>query len=88
MVPDRYAVPTYQRIIAAGAQNCHFTYWDRIIDTYEHFDTENGEPYEYLGHFAWIPMFNDDCRIDFDGKPVVLNGKEVTIMEWLGQQSK
>ena len=88
VVPDRYAVPTYQRIIAAGAQNCHFTYWDRIIDTYEHFDTENGEPYEYLGHFAWIPMFNDDCRIGFDKKPVVLNGKEVTIMEWLGQQSK
>ena len=88
VVPDRYVVPTYKRLMAAGAQNCHFTYWDRVLDLYAGFETENGEPYEYLGHLVWIPVFNDDCKVDFDGKPVVWNGKEVTIMEWLGQQRR
>lgn len=86
--PERYAVPTYERLIAAGAKNCHFTYWDRIVDLHAGFKNEQGESYEYMGHFAWIPVFNDDCRLDFDGKPVVLKGKEVTLMDWLAAQGK
>ena len=81
--PDDYVVPTYRRLMAAGAQNCHFTFWDKIVDIHAGFKNEQGEPYEYLGHFAWIPMFNDDCRLDFDGQPVKLHGREVSLMEWL-----
>ncbi len=86
--PMYYAVPTYQRLMAAGAENCHFTYWEKIVDLHAGFKNEKGEPYEYMGHFAWIPVFNDDCRLDFDGKPVLLNGREVTLMEWLAAQRK
>lgn len=84
--PDDYVVPTYKRLIAAGAKNCHFTFWDKIVDIHAGFKDEKGNPYEYLGHFSWIPVFNDDCRLDFDGSPVRLNGREVTMLEWLSAQ--
>ena len=88
VVPDKYVLPTYDRLMKAGAKNVHFTYWDRIVDMHAGFKDENGNPYEYMGHFAWIPMLNDDCRLDFDGKSVVFDGKEVTLMDWLSLQHR
>ena len=88
VVPERYVVPTYKRLIKAGAKNVHFTFWDKIVDIHEGFKKPNGEPFEYVGHFAWIPMFNDDCTLDYDGKPVIVNGREVSLMEWLGLQRR
>ena len=86
--PEVYVVPTYERLMAAGAKNCHFTFWDRLMDLHGLFQNEKGEPWEYMGHFAWIPMFNNDCRLDYDGKPVTLDGREVAIMDWLAAQRK
>lgn len=86
--PEQYVLPSYQRLMAAGAQNCHFTYWDEIVDLHGLFKDEQGKPYKYMGHFAWIPVFNDDCRLDFDGKPVAIDGREVTLMDWLAAQKK
>lgn len=86
--PDRTAVPTYRRLMAAGAENCHFSYWDKIVDIHTGFKDEKGEPYEYMGHFSWIPVFNDDCCLDFDGKPVLLDGQETTMLTWLAAQRK
>ena len=88
VVPDKYVHPTYQRLMAAGAKNCHFTYWDGIVDLHGTFRNEKGEPWEYMGHFAWIPVFNDDCRLDYDGMPVRVNGKEVSLLQWLAAQRK
>ncbi len=86
--PEIYVVPTYERIMAAGAKNCHFTFWDRILDLHGEFKNEKGEPWEYMGHFAWIPVFNNDCRLDYDGNPVLLNGQETTIMDWMAAQRR
>lgn len=86
--PEETVAPTYQRLIAAGAKNVHFTFWDKIEDIHEGFRDAEGKPFEYLGHFAWIPMLNDDCRIDFNGNPVTSGGKEVSLMEWLAEQKK
>ncbi|MBR2263284.1 MAG: prolyl oligopeptidase family serine peptidase [Firmicutes bacterium] len=86
VVPKNYVVPTYERLIAAGAKNVHFTFWNKIVDLHDRFKDENGKPFEYFGHFAWIPMLNDDCKVDYDGKPVILNGKKVTLLDWLAQQ--
>ena len=86
--PDRYVVPTYERLMAAGAKNCHFTFWDRILDLHGLFRNEKGEPWEYMGHFAWIPVFNNDCRLDYDGKPVLLDGRETAILDWLAAQRR
>ncbi|MBQ1312665.1 MAG: prolyl oligopeptidase family serine peptidase, partial [Blautia sp.] len=86
--PAEYAIPTYQRLKAAGAGNVHFTCWDKIVDIHTGFKNEKGEPYEYMGHFSWIPMLNDDCRLDFDRKPVVVDNREVTLLQWLSLQRK
>ncbi|MBR0387608.1 MAG: prolyl oligopeptidase family serine peptidase [Clostridia bacterium] len=86
--PEDYVVPTYRRLMAAGAKNCHFTFWDKIVDMHGLFRNEKGEPWEYMGHFSWIPMLNDDCKADYDGKPVVWEGREVTLMDWLAAQKR
>ncbi|MBB6633395.1 prolyl oligopeptidase family serine peptidase [Cohnella thailandensis] len=86
--PDETAVPTYERLIEAGAKNAHFSLFDQVADLHGLFTEDGEEPYVYNGHFSWIHALNDDCRLDYDGKPVVENGKEMTLMDWLAQQRK
>lgn len=88
VLPKETVVPTYQRLMAAGAKNVHFTFWDKIEDIHEGFVDAEGKPFEYMGHFAWIPLLNDDCRVDFDGKPVLWEGREVSLLQWLALQRK
>ena len=84
--PELFVMPTYKRLIEAGAKNVHFTYWDKVEDLSGKYTKPNGEPFEYYGHWSWIYTLNDDCTLDFDGKPVQVNGKDVSIIEWLGAQ--
>lgn len=86
--PKVTVVPTYKRLIKAGGKNVHFTFWDKIEDIHEGFVDEEGKAYEYMGHFAWIPMLNDDCKVDYDGKPVVWGDEEVSLLEWLSKQAQ
>ncbi len=86
--PEETVVPTYRRLLAAGAKNVHFTFWDSIKDIHEGFRDQEGNPFEYMGHFAWIPLLNNDCRLDYDGKPVTVDGKDVSLLEWLALQKK
>lgn len=79
--PKTTVVPTYERLINLGHNNVHFTYFDQVVDS-------KGFVYEFFGHATWINMLNDDCRVDFDGKPVLFEGKEVSLLEWLSQQKK
>lgn len=79
--PDKFVVPTYQRLIAAGHDDAHFSFFDTVIDS-------RGYNYDQFGHASWIPMLNDDCRLDFDGKPVMMEGKEVTLLQWLSTKKK
>lgn len=85
--PEETVLPTYQRLKAAGAP-VHFTFWDDIHDVHEGFKGLDGKPYEYIGHFAWIPLFNNDCKLDYAGQPVCVNGREVGLFEWLSLQHK
>lgn len=86
--PEETVLPTYQRLVASGNPNVHFTFWDNIKDIHEGFKDAEGNPFEYIGHFAWIPLLNDDCRLDYDQKPVTVNGKEVSLLQWLALQKK
>lgn len=88
VAPDDYVVPTYKRILAAGASDIHFTYYDKVIDSTGKYKDENGEPYEYIGHWTWVPMLNNECTTDFDGSPVTVDGKPVTILQWLASHRK
>ncbi|PHN06777.1 prolyl oligopeptidase family serine peptidase [Flavilitoribacter nigricans] len=84
-IPDDTAVPVYHRLVEAGAPNVHFSYYDHVVDITGFF---GGKDYHYNGHWSWIYSHANQARLDFDGKPVLLDGRPVTIMEWMAAQSK
>jgi predicted esterase len=84
-VPDETVLPVYKRLIAAGAKNVHLSYYDHVTDITGFF---GGDDYRYNGHWSWIYSHANDADFDFDGKPVIVNGRAVTIMEWMAMQSK
>lgn len=86
--PYETAVPTYERLKKAGAANVHFTFWDKVEDIHGAFDQVDGKPFQYIGHFVWIPLYNDDCRLDYDGSPVLVNGQEAGVFDWLAAQKR
>ena len=83
--PDKTVVPLYHRLKEAGAKEVHFTYLDQIEDASGLFRNPDGTPYRYIPHFAWVPVYNNACKTDCDGTPVVKNGFQVGIFQWLRQ---
>ena len=75
--PEVTSVPTYKRLIEAGAGNTHFTY----IDDRPPFN-------QMVNHGCWIIGLNNGHNYDFDGKPVLVDGKPVTRFEWLAAMHK
>jgi predicted esterase len=84
-VPEETGLPVYKRLKAAGAGNVHFSYYDHVVDITGLF---GGDGYRYNGHWSWIYLHANQSRLDFDGRPVTLAGRPVTIMEWLAAQVK
>lgn len=74
-----YVVPTYERLIKAGAKNAHLSLFDAVVDTTGLYNKEDGTPYEYSGHWSWIYVYNNQCKAD-------IGDKSITIMEWLADQ--
>ncbi|MDT0122011.1 prolyl oligopeptidase family serine peptidase [Paenibacillus sp. RRE4] len=87
---SKTSTATYKRLIASGAKNAHYSYFDKVLDLSGVYTKGNGDnaPYEYNGHWSWIPVLNNDISKDFNGKPVKIKGKNVTLMEWLANQKK
>lgn len=83
--PDETVVPLYQRLKQAGSKNVFFTYYDNVTDITGFY---GGEDFRYNGHWSWIYSHANVARTDFDGSPVMLNGRPVTIMEWTAAQKK
>lgn len=88
VLPGETAEATYRRLRSAGAGNLHFSYFDRLVDRHEGWTQEDGSPFEYVGHFAWIPLFNRDCNFDYDGSPVMLDGRQADVFDWLARQHR
>jgi hypothetical protein len=59
--PKITSVPTYKRLMAAGAKNTHFTY----IDDRPPFN-------RMVNHGCWPIGLNNEHNYDFDGQPVML----------------
>lgn len=74
--PEQTSVPTYKRLIAAGAENAHHTY------------INDRPPRKMVHHFCWVPGLANKITEDFDGKPVLLNGEPTTLFQWLAAQKK
>lgn len=77
--------PVYHRLIAAGAKKVHFSSYDHVVDITGFF---GGENFHYLGHFSWIYSHANLCKLDYDGQPVMLDGRPVTVMEWMAAQRR
>ncbi|MEH7096313.1 prolyl oligopeptidase family serine peptidase [Neobacillus vireti] len=86
--PEITVIPTYERLLEAGAPNVHFSYFDKVVDTSGIFKDKEGNPFEFFGHGSWIYTLKDECVLDYDGSPVKVNGKEVTLLQWLALQTK
>ncbi|WP_425236116.1 prolyl oligopeptidase family serine peptidase [Ulvibacterium sp.] len=84
-LPDETVVPLYKRLMEANAQNVHFSYYDNVVDITGFF---GGPNYRYHGHFSWIYSHANHADFDFQGNPVLWEGKPVTIMEWMAAQRK
>ncbi|WP_338554522.1 prolyl oligopeptidase family serine peptidase [Paenibacillus sp. KS-LC4] len=87
---SKNTTPTYKRLVAAGASNVHYSYFDTVLDLSGQYVKGNGNnsPYEYNGHWSWIYVLNNEVSKDYNGKPVKVDGKAVTLMEWLAKQTK
>ena len=75
--PADYILPTVDRIRKAGGKDIHESYFDSVLDTNGKYKKDDGTPYEYMGHWSWLYVLNNQCTD---------NG--VTIMEWLASNSK
>ncbi len=83
--PDNTVVPVYQRLKAAGAKNLHFSFYDHVTDLSGFY---GGDNYYFNGHWSWVYSHANHAKLDYDGKPVMMNGRPVTIMEWMAAQAK
>jgi len=83
--PEQTVLPVYERLKAAGAANVHLSYYDHVVDVTGLF---GGDGYRYNGHWSWIYLHANQCRLDRDGSAVRVGGRPVTVMEWLAAQSK
>ncbi len=82
-VPAQTVLPTYNRLVGAGAKNVHLSYYDHVTDITGFY---GGDNYHYNGHWSWIYSHANHANFDFDGQPVNVNGRPATIMEWLAAQ--
>lgn len=76
VIPDQTVVPTYRRLMEAGAEEVHF-----------HFINDNA-PFPFVGHGCWVPGLRDEITQDFTGRPVLVDGKPATLFRWLAAQKK
>lgn len=82
---DLTAIPLHNRLKAVGAKNVVFTLYDHVTDITGFY---GGENYRYNGHWSWIYSHANVANTDYDGSPVLLNGRPATIMEWMAAQKK
>jgi predicted esterase len=71
-------IPTVQRIQEAGAKDVHLSLYDHVIDLYGLY---GGDNYHYHGHFSWIYCHRNYCE-------KVIDGKKISVMEWLASKSR
>lgn len=75
--PTTNSMATVARLLSIGAKDIKVSEFDNVIDTSGLYKDENGNPYEYNGHWSWIYAFNDECK---DG--------DESLWSWLAKQEK
>ena len=68
------------RLKNLGATNLHVATFDSVIDTSGKYnDLNDGDPYQYNGHWSWIYFDNNEADCDEHGEKV---------WQWIGEQVK
>lgn len=75
---DVTVIPTFDRLTKAGAKDVHLSMYDHVIDLY---GVYGGNDYHLNGHFSWVYSHRNHPR-------KVIDGKEISVMEWLASKSK
>ncbi|MCW5515755.1 glucan-binding protein [Muriicola sp. Z0-33] len=84
-VPEETVLPLYERLLSAGANDVHLSYYDHVTDISGFY---GGDGYHYNGHWSWIYSHANHAEFDFDGEPVKIQGRPVSIMEWMAAQKR
>ena len=77
VIPDTTSHELADRLEKAGAE-VHTSYFADVHDTSGRFDDEDGNPYQYAGHWSWIYFYNNEC-VDTNG---------TNLWQWMSQQTK
>lgn len=96
--PDRFPLPLYVRMRKLGAEKIHLSFIPRVADMSGKYFSADGKPYEYNGHWSWVPTYNNQLAYVEGGGQLygplaksvdeVGGHKVVTVMQWLAAQSK
>jgi predicted esterase len=100
--PPAYTARTYARLLRAGADNAHFSYFEQVSG-------RDQPDVVYMGHWSWIYTLQDRCVLDQKAvaikgaanldaaaalvsapstEPVQVNGANATLWGWLAAQRK
>lgn len=74
--PEAYSVPTIARLRAKGA-DVHVSAFTDVHDTSGRYDSADGSPLQYSGHWSWVYFFNNECLED-----------GLSLWQWLSEQSR
>ncbi len=86
--PNNFTVATYKRLMAAGASDVHFSFFENVRGKEGRVDDQYNE---YQGHYSWIYVLKDECLKDVDSatdpkapstKDVVVEGSPVSLWGW------
>ena len=75
------AEDTYKRLVAAGAKNAQYTWYDKMEDISGLWLDDKGKPWSYDGHWSWIHVYNNNAYTTIDGE-------DISLFEWLARQHK
>ncbi|WP_010519876.1 prolyl oligopeptidase family serine peptidase [Croceivirga radicis] len=71
-------IPTFDRLIDAGAEDVHLSLYDHVVDLYGVYGAED---FHLNGHFSWVYSHRNHPT-------KIIAGQELTVMEWLAQHKK
>ena len=77
--PTLHEIPTIARLMEAGAENVHVSTSEHVIDTSGTYTDENGNPYQYMGHWSWIYFDNNESLCD---------ECDTDVWNWMAEQVK
>lgn len=69
-------------------RNVHYTRLQHVVDRTGKLFNVDDTPHAFNGHFSWIPALNNQICEDLNGESVKVNGKEVTLFEWVALQQR